>query len=291
MIDELPPQAEGTRLSPNPLLIAPVAGALGPVAVDEALMHRLRETERALAQEHAVASLLQRVMVPDSLEFIEGVEVSARYESASTEARVGGDWFDVVRRNDASGFAMFVGDVAGHGIVATESMVQLRQWARLLSLDAETPSQLLRRLNGAARRFIEREMATALAAFVDFDTGTLEWATAGHPPLAVVDADGRGRVVHHEAIGMPLGVGDRWEGRDQQEDLSAVDAVVVYTDGLIERRGSSLDDGFDRLAAVLTSLAGGGLDQCDQVLTAMCDVDDLNDDACIVIARRTATPH
>ncbi len=267
----------------------PLANAVGefsPVSVDEVLRLRLRETERELAQEHAVASLLQRVLVPDSLERIEGVDVAARYHSASSAARVGGDWFDVVRRGKASEFAMFVGDVAGHGVASTEAMVQFRQWGRLLSIDVETPSQLLRRLNGAARRFIDREMATALVAFVDLAESRLTWATAGHPPLVVVDRSGKGTIVPHDSIGPPLGVGDRWEGRDQVEQIDDVEAIAMYTDGLIERRGEVLDEGLGRLATALSGASGSAARRCATVMEQLFDPTERNDDACIVMARR-----
>lgn len=244
---------------------------------------RLRAVERALAHEHEVAELLQRVMVPEELAPIDGVDLAARYESASGPTRVGGDWFDVVQLDEPSRFAMFVGDVAGHGLAATEAMVQLRQWSRLLALDDPSPSSILRALNAIARRFLPGEMATASVAIVDLADSSVCWATAGHPPPVTV-RDGVGTLLDHGAIGPPIGVTEDWTGGDRSDPLSGVTSIVMYTDGLVERRGEHPDVGLDRLVATLSSATSDAAGLCDRLMDALRSGAERRDDACVLIA-------
>lgn len=243
---------------------------------------RLRAAERAFAREHQVADALQRAMAPEDLPSLPGVDVAARYESASGATRVGGDWYDVVDLGDR--FVVFVGDVAGHGLGATEAMVQLRQWSRLLVLVHESPARLLAELNRTARRFLDGGMATALAAVVDPAAGRIRWATAGHPPMAIRRA-GDAVVLRHGQIGPPIGVVGDWPGQDQDESLDGVDALVLFTDGLVERRGEVLDVGFERLAAALAGCTGPASAWCDSLMDEVVGTE-RSDDACVVVIRR-----
>jgi PAS domain S-box-containing protein len=244
----------------------------------------IRRVERALAHERESVDLLQRAVMPEAVGRFDGFDVGARFESATGDVLVGGDWFDVVVLPDSGCFAVIVGDVAGHGLAAAQTMVQLRHWARLLCMDSDTPSHLLRRLNSATCRFMFGEMATALVAFVDGEAGELEWASAGHPPLAR-RRNGSAEIVYHEKLGCPLGVSERWDGRDQREPLAGVDVVVAYTDGLVERRNESLDDGFDRLAGVLGSGQLEAQGWCDRLMSVLRHGSHASDDACVVVLR------
>jgi PAS domain-containing protein len=245
-----------------------------------------RRVERALAFERQTVELLQQAVIPDVIEPIAGFDLGACYESASGEHLVGGDWFDVVVLEGERRFAVIVGDVAGHGVAAAQHMLQLRHWSRLLCIESDSPAQLLRRLNTSTHQFLSGQMATALVAFVHPDAGDMVWATAGHPPLAVV-RDGAAELLRHNSVGYPIGIDNRWEGRDQLDALDGLEALVAYTDGLVERRHESLSVGFERLMSALGNTRQRSAQHwCDHLMKTLRRDTEAIDDACVVIVRR-----
>jgi serine phosphatase RsbU (regulator of sigma subunit) len=137
----------------------------------------------ALDREHRSAVALQRSLLPDRLPDLVGIDTAARYLPARDE--VGGDWYDVI---DLPGgqIGLAIGDVAGHGLRAASLMGQLRAGLRAYALDGHAPGAVLKRLDRMLQTISGRGMATAAYAIVDPATGTLRYASAGHPPPVIV---------------------------------------------------------------------------------------------------------
>lgn len=198
--------------------------------------HLVEALFRRGRSEVAAARALQRTLLPASLPDVPGWVVDARYEPSGT-GQVGGDWYDAVLLPDGR-LALVVGDVTGHGLPAAAAMGQLRNAARAFLLDAASPAVVLRRVGELARWVLPGQMATMAVAVLDPATGEVEHAGAGHLPPLVVRADGT-------AAWQPL-LGGKLIGLLDAEPPSARlalgpgDALLLLTDGLVERRGESL---------------------------------------------------
>jgi PAS domain S-box-containing protein len=237
------------------------------------------ELQRTLDEEVEAVRILQDAVVPDRPGGGDGIDAAARYVVASTAAEVGGDWFDLVPLGSGR-FALVVGDVAGHGIVATRTMLELRHWARLLVTRTASPAEVLTDLDRALTRFSPDAMATALVAVLDLAAGSLTWASAGHPP-PVLRRAGHARLLPPVRVGPPLGAAP-FTGVDQTDTLVRGDACVLYTDGLAERRGEVVDDGLARLVAAVAAAPTGAEELCEHVIATALDGAERRDDACVL---------
>ena len=201
--------------------------------------------------EHDVAVLLQQSLLPDTLPVAPGVESAAFYRAGALDANVGGDWYDIVRRPDGL-VHLTVGDVAGHGIEAAILMGQLRHAFRAYALEHASPAAVVERLS---RHVPDDGMATMVCVTYDACTRELAYASAGHPPPLLADPSSRSVSLLDRTSTGPLG----WPTQPTPEDVSlaaAADAtLVLYTDGLVERRDAPLDQGIEWLRlAVLETL-------------------------------------
>ena len=196
--------------------------------------------------ERVVAETLQRSVLPETVPSMEGVRVAALYLPGSNAVDVGGDWFDTLILADKR-LGFVVGDVVGKGVQAAATMAQLRNGMRAMTLDELTPAETVTKLNLLLEHYIDVPFATL--AYIAFDPGTLAvtLASAGHPPPLVVAPDGTTRYLEGEG-GLPLGVDAGIAYTEHTEQLEAGSIVVLYTDGLVERRGRSIDDGLAALA-------------------------------------------
>jgi serine phosphatase RsbU (regulator of sigma subunit) len=216
------------------------------------------EVERRRADERAeldnaraqffteVAVTLQRaVLGPTALP--EGFAV--HYEPAAGTLEVGGDWYDVV---DLPGgrYGIVVGDVVGSGLPAAAVMGQLRSAGRALLLESASPAHVLTALDRFASLVPGASCSTVFCAVVDPATGTLRYSSAGHVPAIVVDVHGRARMLT-AAGSLPLAVVDDLDRPEAEVVLPSGSTLLLYTDGLVERRGSDLDEGMARAAAAL----------------------------------------
>ena len=208
----------------------------------------------AFEREHEVAVRLQRSLLSQQLPEVEGVELIGRYNAGGAGLEIGGDWYDAVRRSDGI-VHVTVGDVAGHGVTAAVLMGQLRNAFRAHAYEHTSPAELLRRM---LRHVDEDEMATALCLTLDPYTQELTYASAGHPPSLLVD--GNAAVVSRlgHALAPPLGYVQASAIREATVELPAGATLVAYTDGLVERRGWSIDTGIDLLASVVGSASSLG---------------------------------
>jgi serine phosphatase RsbU (regulator of sigma subunit)/anti-sigma regulatory factor (Ser/Thr protein kinase) len=224
-------------------------------AVVEALAGQAAQAlERAgrYETEQAIAETLQRSVLPDSLPRVEGVELAARYLPGSRQLDVGGDWFDALSLPDGR-LGLVVGDVVGKGVRAAASMAQLRNAIRAFSVENLKPSSAIARLNRLCFEVLDAGFATVVYVTFDPTTGTCRLATAGHPPPLVAYPDGRIELL--EGVrGLPLGATADTRYRQESMELPAGSVLVLYTDGLVERRGRSIDEGIAALrSAVATS--------------------------------------
>ena len=231
-------------------------------------VHERKEVEqrlsRAAAADHEVAAVLQRSLLPESLPAIDGVEIEPRYLPAGRGAGIGGDWYDAVELEDGR-VAVVVGDVVGHGLRAATVMGQMRNAFRAYALVETSPAQMLARLNRLLAKDGRNLMATALCIAIDRDSGEMTLASAGHPPPLVIEPGNGAHFIEGERA-VPLGTADPVAYRDTHAGLDPGSTLVLYTDGLVERRDTSLEDRLAQLATV-GSIADGELgDVCDQLL-------------------------
>jgi serine phosphatase RsbU (regulator of sigma subunit) len=202
---------------------------------------------------------------------------------------VGGDWYDSVDL-DADSTALVVGDCVGHGLAAAAVMGQLRTASRTLLLEGNGPADTLSALDRFAADLPGAAMATVFCLCLDRATGSLTYARGGHPPALVVGP--RGHRWLFGGHGTPLGVTGP-EPRDEVEDVLAEDELLVlFTDGLVERRGEDLDAGMGRLRDAAASAIGShdardlDLEQLvDEVLSVMVP-DGGRDDVALIVQRR-----
>jgi serine phosphatase RsbU (regulator of sigma subunit)/anti-sigma regulatory factor (Ser/Thr protein kinase) len=276
------------ELRPRALIAAPLAlgrRSLGVLVVGTSTRGRYGEEEleiaKDLARKAAMAvensrmyeaerdrskalqlSLLGRPQVTST-----AFAAAMRYLPGSAELEVGGDWYDVIERDDGR-VLLAVGDVVGHGVQAATAMGKLRSAMGALGLVVDSPPELLRRLDQFAERIEEARFGTVAAVMLEPDTGTVRYSLAGHPPPLVVDADGHVEFLE-EGRGLPLCISsglaaERSEGRTTLREGST---LVLYTDGLIERRDDSIDNGLDRLkSAVAARCALEPERMCDELV-------------------------
>jgi anti-sigma regulatory factor (Ser/Thr protein kinase)/putative methionine-R-sulfoxide reductase with GAF domain len=197
----------------------------------------------ALDREHRSAVVLQRSLLPDRLPELVGIETAARYLPARDE--VGGDWYDVIDLPGGS-VGLAIGDVAGHGLRAAALMGQLRIGLRAYALEGHAPGETLKRLDRLLQTIAGRGMATAGYAIVDPATGALRYASAGHPPPVIV-RQGERALLFEGRPAPPLGSLPFPAYQDVHDTIEPGDTILLYTDGLVERRREPLTVGLERL--------------------------------------------
>ena len=229
--------------------------------------------------------LLQRRMLPELPTLPVWIDAAAHYQPA-TGGEVGGDWYQLLEVTDGV-VAAVLGDAVGRGIPAAAAMGQLRGVITgAASVDA-SPARVV----AAADRFAAQgddTMAASLAyALLDRSTSTIRYTSAGHLPAMLVRADGRVEALT-KGRGSLLGVrGRTLEPPVADIDFHVGDALVLYSDGLVERRTSEIDDGVDRLRACLEGR--GALDAaalCEHIVATFVDPDELDDDVAVFVVRR-----
>jgi anti-sigma regulatory factor (Ser/Thr protein kinase) len=181
------------------------------------------------------------------------VDVSAAYQPGSTALEVGGDWYDVFPLPDGR-VGLVIGDVVGRGLRAAAAMGQLRNAVRAYALEDWAPAAVLERLNVLTRFTDQGDMATLIYATFDPHTTELRFASAGHPPPLIVSPDGATRFLEG-GRSVPTGVVGDTAYEEATTTLAPGATLVLYTDGLVERRGSTLDAGLATLAQAASEVA------------------------------------
>ena len=271
--------ADGVRLTADQRSFVEALAAQCAQALDRA---RRYETERTIAE------TLQRSVLPETLPSMEGVEVAARYLPGTSAVDVGGDWFDTITLPDGR-LGFVVGDVVGKGVRAASTMAQLRNGMRALTLDQITPAATVTKLNRLLEGYTDAPFATL--AYLTLDPGTHQIAliSAGHLPPLVVDPDG-GVSFLEEGRGLPLGVDSEVEYEEWHGTLRAGSTVVLYTDGLVERRDRGLDEGLALLADAAAGAAGKPGEFVDELVAALLGTEERGDDVAVLAVRLDPTP-
>jgi anti-sigma regulatory factor (Ser/Thr protein kinase)/putative methionine-R-sulfoxide reductase with GAF domain len=231
----------------------------------------------ALDREHRNAVALQRSLLPDRLPDIPSMDVAAGYLPSLDE--VGGDWYDVIDLPRGH-VGMAIGDVAGHGVRAASLMGQLRTGLRAYALEGHGAGETLKRLDQLLQTIRGRGMATAAYAVIAPETGAVTLASAGHPPPVLISAAGEARFLQVKSA-PPLGTLPFSTFHEVQTTLEPGETLLMYTDGLVERRGEALTVGLERLrAAASMSVSAEAL--CQHVLHKLVPALGAADDVALV---------
>jgi serine phosphatase RsbU (regulator of sigma subunit)/CheY-like chemotaxis protein len=242
------------------------------------------QNTRAYNIEHDLAVTLQRSLLPGDLPEIDGLEIAVRYEASTQHAEVGGDFYEVFALDDH--VAIAIGDVVGHSLEAAAVMAQLRNGIRSYALEGHGPVGILRRLNKLLLKFHPGVTATVCYALYDRRSGRCRVGNAGHLPALVVAPEGP----YYLPTGGPLLGVDVDLTREYEFTLEPGNVLLLFTDGLVERRGEAIDAGLERLADV-TRNAAGGLDAlCDRLLREAGPVTVIDDIALLAVRARRAAP-
>lgn len=262
-------------------------GSLVPRHFDEseADLLQVAADRAAVAIEHAslaegrrLAVALQHQLLP-GLRALPGVEIASRYLPASDEA-LGGDWCDAFPLAGGR-VAVAVGDVVGHGVSAAVVMAQLRTALRAYAAEGLTPADVLTRMNRLMFQLGPRAMTTLAYAVVDPRSGTVEVANAGHPPPLTVSEEGGGFL--DGAGGLPLAVAADARYTSAFHRVPPGTTIVLYTDGLVERRGEVIDTGLERLR--LSVPPGAGAETACARIVAELAADQRRDDVALIVLR------
>jgi hypothetical protein len=243
---------------------------------------QLVDSELRAAEEQQFAIRLQRAIMPPDAQpaAAAGVDLAVRYRPVEPGRLVGGDWYDTVLLPTKE-LLIVVGDITGHGIDAVTGMVAARNALRGLAATGEGPHGLLQHLNNAAYYITEGIAGTVICALYDPNTRLLRWSRAGHlPPVLVRDGSAA-------ALPLPGGVllGLDPDARYEEATLSLQpeDMLLLFTDGLIERRGQSITDSLADFVAATVPAAADADAQADRMLASA--LSDTGDDACLVTVR------
>ncbi|MBW5480993.1 SpoIIE family protein phosphatase [Streptomyces bambusae] len=243
------------------------------------------DNARLYHREHDTAAVLQRSMLPQHISPPPGIEVAHRYLPASDVNEVGGDWYDVTPLDDGRA-ALVIGDVMGHGTAAAAVMGRLSASVRALARLDLAPEDLLLQLEAALADLAEPMLATFLYVVVDPATGRCRITRAGHPPPVAVTPDGTVRLLDVPP-GLPLGVGgSRFTTTDVT--LPPGSLLVLYTDGLVEARGSDIDERLAELTHLLAQPVPSLPALCDTLISHLVPTS-ADDDIALLIARITGT--
>jgi PAS domain S-box-containing protein len=263
------------------------AGYVGS-AIDIHERKLLEERQHEIYEkEHAIAETLQRSLLPERLPDIEGLGLAARYLPAGEGAAIGGDWYDVLERPDGR-VALVVGDVVGHGLRAASTMGQLRNAFRAYGLVEASPAEVVARINRLVMSGVDEVMATVLYLVLDRETGEVAFSAAGHPPPLLLAADGPRFLEGGRSV--PIGATDPAVFREARAVMPEGSTLLLYTDGLVERRDVPLSDSLDQLAEQAGE-ADQGLDElCDRVLRAVLGEREPDDDVALLAVRPARAP-
>jgi serine phosphatase RsbU (regulator of sigma subunit)/anti-sigma regulatory factor (Ser/Thr protein kinase) len=255
-------------------LLTVLAGRLGQglQRVHQVDQHR----ETALALQHAI---LGPADLPHGF--------AVRYQAATRPLQVGGDWYDVVDLDDGR-IALIVGDCVGHGLAAATVMGQVRSACRALLFDNPSPAAALAGLDRFAARLPGAQCTTAVCAVLNPDSGELVYSSAGHPPPILVDADGTTRMLN-DGHTIALGIRPHRPRPEARVTLPARATLLLYTDGLVERRRLPLDDGISRAVSLVQDGRTSPLDDlANQIMSRLTPSGGYQDDVALLLYRHPA---
>jgi anti-sigma regulatory factor (Ser/Thr protein kinase)/putative methionine-R-sulfoxide reductase with GAF domain len=264
--------------NPRDVTILEMAAGRAAPAIERARLYE------ALEREHRVAMVLQRSLLPKRIVDVAGAAVAARYLPARDE--VGGDWYDVIELSSGE-LGVVIGDVVGHGLRAASLMGQLRAALHAYAVEGHGPGRTLELVDRYVQNVGEAVMATAAYAVFDTDTGTVRYATAGHLPPVVISPEGVRLMDFQPAA--PLGAFPYTSVPEYEFALASGETLMLYTDGLVERRGIPLTDGIDELTVAVAGVEDPD-EACRRALERLVPEQGLADDVAIVAVQGTAVP-
>ncbi len=235
-----------------------------------------------LSEQRAVTQIMQRTLLPDALPDVPGLRFSAKYLPAGSGVRIGGDWYDVLQL--ANGRLTFViGDVVGRGVHAASVMAEIRTALRAYLIEGHRLAHVMALLNDLLVSMGSSRSATAALLELDPDHAMLETVSAGHPPAVLAGPDGLPTFLE-PAQGMLLGIRAGVQYVTRRYPFPPGSVLLLYTDGLVERRGEALDEGLGRLrGAVRTAAAGEDSSFADRVYRALIgEASSLEDDIALL---------
>ncbi len=249
-------------------------------------------------REHLTGETLQRSLLPVAPPRMGGLQVATRYIPGTAGLHVGGDFYDVVELADGA-VVLAIGDVVGHSIEAAISMGRFRTALQFSARRSTTPAAMLTMINELMSEAFPTDMATLLLLRYEPRTGRGSLASAGHLPALIstpvgservgaerVGPEGGGAVRFVDARpGLPLCVDGGAVYENTSFEIAAGSTIVLYTDGLIERRGETLDEGFDRLRKTCDDRSGSPDAMADGVLSHLVPDDGPDDDVALLVAR------
>lgn len=247
-----------------------------------ATQDQLADSEQRAAEEQQLALRLQRAIMPEDEPPVEaaGVEVAVRYRPAEQGRLVAGDWYDALLLPDKE-LLLVVGDITGHGIDAVTGMIAARNALRGLAATGAGPADLLRYLNYAACHLTEGIAGTVVCGRYDPETRVLRWARAGHLPPVLV-RDGAAEMLPLPG-GVLLGLDPDAEYEEATLAMRDGDTLLLFTDGLIERRADSISDALREFTAAAVPAGADASAHADRILASA--ISDTGDDACLVVVR------
>jgi serine phosphatase RsbU (regulator of sigma subunit) len=265
-------------------------GQLAFIAAVADLVAQALVRARVYADEHALAAVLQRAVTPTTAAVIPGLEIGASYRQAGSTQQVGGDWYDAMALPGKRAY-LAVGDVVGHGLAAAEDMTQLRNAGRTLAIAGYQPAGILEELARVTDWATSGKFATLAAAIVEPDVSVLTYATAGHPPILIRRAKTGTVEIPPPAEGPALCLpGDPGSSQytEGQTSFDVGDIMLMYTDGLIERRGEDLEEGIARVAQRLQAWQPGEPlgSLCDGLIASLSAEPQLDDMCVLAVSRR-----
>ncbi|MBM7806715.1 PAS domain S-box-containing protein [Geodermatophilus bullaregiensis] len=243
---------------------------------------------RLFRAQQSIASTLQRDLLPQRLPQLERLALAAEYLPGAVGTSAGGDWYDVVELGSGR-VAVAVGDVVGQGPSAAAVMGQLRSALSTALLQGSPPAEALELLDRFAARLPGALASTAACLVLDWEAGTVRWARAGHlPPLLV--ADGTATLLE-DGAGTVLGAPGRPPYTEGSAAVAPGTTLLLYTDGLVERRGEVLDVGLQRVTEATARLASADPARLTRALLAeVLDASALPDDVALIAVRVTPPP-
>lgn len=254
--------------------------------IDDAALLQMAAERAALAvqslrsrDDRTAATALQQSLLPAELPAVPGVDIAARYVAG--DGRVGGDWYDVFTLPSGE-LCVVMGDVAGSGLQAAVIMGRMRSALRAYALETSDPAEVLSRLDRKMQHFESDVMATVSYAVVDPSTGRVGIAAAGHFP-PVVAAPGERAALADIAVGVPIGVADDPARLTTTIQLAPGTVLALFTDGLVERRHTPIDDRLALLCRVVAPAPPESV--CVSVMGALVDREPAGDDIALLILR------
>ena len=234
-------------------------------------------------RQHRIAETLQRALLPQDLPSVEGLAFAARYLPAEVGFKAGGDWYDVIPLANGD-VGLVIGDVAGHGLEAASVMGQLRMAVRAYALEGHRPADIVAHADAVLRIVAPQELATIVYAEVDPASGRVGLVSAGHPPPIVIGADGARYLEPPRQP--PIGVARTSTYGELVVELDPGTTIVLYTDGLIDRRDIALDEGMEQLLTAAGSDRGRPVEAvCRDLIKALVPNEATDDIALLAMER------